>query len=460
MKALVWLRRDLRLLDNPALSAAVASGLPLEAAFVYPDDPGSPLAEGTAARCYLHHSLQGLQRRLADLGIALYLLRGEPAQVLPELCRLHSVTQLYWNRLTDPDIEQIDHNLQGLLEANGVVCTRLNDDCLVMPELGLKKDGTPYRVFTPFWRNEQDVIDINQLSRRLIIEPRPVSHKIAPDEASLNALKLLPAHSWPSKLLEYWQPGEPFSLNRLDDFIQSKLKDYDSLRDYPALDGTSGLSAAFHFGELSVTRAYIEARQTLNHETRDAVRSSVRRFLSEIGWREFGRHVLHAFPDTPTHSMNRRFDRPEAWEPDPDDHKLERWQRGRTGIALVDAGMRELWASGRMHNRVRMVAASFLTKNLGIHWRVGASWFADTLVDADRASNTLAWQWVAGCGTDAAPYHRIFNPDTQASKFDPEGLYIKQWWNSGKSIKPVTDLRASRKRALERYGLIRNHDHA
>ena len=455
MSALVWLRRDLRLQDNPALSAALASGLPVELVFVYPQDPDSPLAEGAAARWYLHHSLATLHSRLSELGIPLHLLRGPAETILPRLCGERSVARLYWNRLVDADIEKLDAEVQRASTDRGIRCERFDDDCLLMPEDALKADGSVYRVFTPFWRNLRDRMDINGVLQRLSAVPDPVGSPIASDGTALDALGLRSAHPWHEKLQTHWQPGEVTAQDRLADFIAHHLRDYDVQRNFPSVDGTSRLSPALHFGELSVARVYAGIEQRLLHAPDEAVRASMRRFLAEIGWREFGRHTLHAFPHTADRSLNPVFDKPEVWEPDHMNEKLHRWQRGETGIGLVDAGMHQLWQTGWMHNRVRMVVASFLTKNLGIHWRKGVHWFTDTLVDADRASNTLGWQWVAGCGTDAAPYYRIFNPDTQAGKFDPEKRYIKHWLNERATVPPSIDLKQSRARALERYRSVR-----
>jgi deoxyribodipyrimidine photo-lyase len=237
----------------------------------------------------------------------------------------------------------------------------------------------------------------------------------------------------------------------LSGFLQQKVEGYDEHRDLPYYQGTSRLSAALHFGELSVARLFAICQGRLMHEANQGTGRDIQRFLTQVGWREFSRHVLIAFPQTPTISMNRRFEHPGAWVEDVDNRQLLAWQRGETGIPLVDAGMRQLWESGWMHNRVRMVVASFLTKNLGIHWREGAHWFWDTLVDADLASNTLGWQWVAGCGTDAAPYYRIFNPQLQAKKFDPKGEYIHQWSGDEIGLAPLVDLGDSRTQALQRY---------
>jgi len=451
MRALVWFRRDLRVEDNPALSAAVSSGLPIEAVFVYPSDPDAPLAEGAAASWYLHSSLQALQQSLARIGIPFRLLRGSVEAVMPALCAESSVTRFYWNRLVAPQQEIRDKRLRNVLEEAGVSCYAFADDCLVMPEDAGKADGTAYKVFTPFWRNLRDRLRSTGLTHRLSPIPQPVGPPVAFSSGAVDAIALLTQHPWHQKLHAHWQPGEQSAQRRLAHFIEQGLEDYDVQRDRPGVDGSSRLSAALHFGELSVARVYASVDELLVHEPEEAARASMRRFLAEIGWREFARHVLHAFPHTLLQSMNPLFDNAGAWEPDPGNKKLHAWQHGETGIALVDAGMRQLWETGWMHNRVRMVVASFLTKNLGIHWREGARWFEDTLVDADRASNTLGWQWVAGCGTDAAPYYRIFNPDTQARKFDPEGSYIACWLGDDTGFPPITDLKLSRARALARY---------
>ena len=457
MRALVWLRRDLRVDDNPALSAAVASGLPFEAVFVYPSNPDAPLAEGAAARWYLHSSLQVLQRSLARIGIPFRLIRGSEDTVIPALCAERSVSRVYWNRLVDPQQEIRDQRLRELLEELGVSCYPFADDCLVMPEDAGKADGTAYKVFTPFWRNLRECLRATDLTQRLSPTLQPVGPPVDSSPGAVDAIGLLTQHPWHQKLHAHWEPGEQSAQSRLTHFIEHGLDDYEVQRDLPGVDGSSRLSAALHFGELSVARVYASIDELLVHEPEEAARVSMRRFLAEIGWREFARHVLHAFPHTLSQSMNALFDSAGAWEPDPGKQRLHAWQRGETGIALVDAGMRQLWETGWMHNRVRMVAASFLTKNLGIHWREGARWFEDTLVDADRASNTLGWQWVAGCGTDAAPYYRIFNPDTQARRFDPQGAYIGRWLGDRAEFPPITDLKLSRARALARYQTAIRH---
>ena len=450
MKALVWFRRDLRLRDNAAIAAALTSGLPVEAIYVHEREAGHASA-GAANRWYLHHSLIELQNDLALLGIPLHLVTGSPESRLPAFCAGNRISQIFWNRVVEPQRQAGDKRLQKLLSRDGVACSVFMDDCLLMPEQGCKEDGSAYRVFTPFWRNLQGRLHMEDLQSRLHPLPVASAKPIACSAAAVEALQLLPRHSWHLKLHRYWRPGEAASQQLLETFVETRLGGYAQQRDFPGVQGTSRLSPALHFGEISVTRVYAHCKELLLHEQNEAARQSIRCFLGEIGWREFARHVLHAFPHTAAQSMNPLFDRDGIWEPDPEGDRLRAWQRGETGIALVDAGMRELWETGWMHNRVRMIVGSLLTKNLGIHWREGARWFFDTLVDADPASNTLGWQWVAGCGTDAAPYFRIFNPDTQAAKFDPEGRYIARWLGDSLRPLPMVDLKLSRARALERY---------
>ena len=451
MKALVWFRRDLRTQDNRALTEALASGLPVEAVFVYPREKDHPLAKGAAGRWYLHGSLSALQRRLAKSGIPLSLLRGSVRDLLHGICIDKSITQIYWNRIVEPEQEACDGELERDLTAKGIRCHIFADDCLLAPNAGYKADGSAYRVFTPFWRNMQGLLDNLNFGERLCPAPLSEGAPVSSSPSALDALELLPRHPWHEKFSEYWQPGEVSALRTLDSFIENEIGLYEKQRDFPDASSTSRLSPALHFGEISVARVYALCREMLEVETNESARAGMRCFLKQIGWREFGRHLLHAFPRTRNHSMNGAFERQDIWKPDPDGHMFSAWKRGETGIPLVDAGMRELWETGWMHNRVRMVAGSFLTKNLGIHWLKGAEWFQDTLVDADLANNTLGWQWVAGCGADAAPYFRIFNPHTQEKRFDPGGRYVARWLGERTPGQPIVDLKLSRIHALQRY---------
>jgi len=456
MTVVVWFRRDLRVQDNPALMQAIADarqkGLAVEAVYVHsPEDEGE-WAIGSASRWYLRHSLVAHQRTLAELGIPVRCFKGDALEVLNAYTAQIEAAGVYWNRVVEPGWESRDQAVRASLQAAGLTVRTFEDDCLIMPEQLRKQEGNPYRVFTPFWRRARSLIDIETLhQRRLGGSPAPIGRVVEADAETVDGLGLLQGHAWHGKLHRHWKPGEAMALENLRAFIESPITDYEIHRDRPDIAGTSRLSPALHFGEVSVARVFALCEQALVFERQERARAGIQCFLSEIGWREFARHVLHAFPQTVDHSLDERFERKGAWREDPAGRLLHAWQRGETGIALVDAGMRQLWETGWMHNRVRMVAASFLTKNMGIHWREGARWFWDTLVDADLPSNTLGWQWVAGCGTDAAPYFRIFNPDTQASKFDPQQRYRWQWLGDEAPHSPIVDLKRSRAEALDRY---------
>lgn len=406
---------------------------------------------GSASRWYLHQSLLDLQRNLASINVPIRFLSGTASQLLPAVARKSSASRMVWNRVVEPGQEIIDQHIRSVLTTMGLSVKIHQDDCLLMPGSALKKDGTPYRVFTPFWRQVEERLGAAGVQSRLYPPPPAAARTFDCDPAEVDQLQLLGPHPWYLKLAAYWQPGEASAHQLLETFLHSKVATYEGQREIPASAGTSQLSPALHFGEISAARVYSLCQEAMLHEPDEHARIGLRRFLTELGWREFARHVLHACPDTPQVSLDRRFERPGAWELDPEGTMLHAWEHGRTGVPLVDAGMRELWETGWMQNRVRMVAASFLTKNLGIHWRDGARWFWDTLVDADLASNTLAWQWVAGCGTDAAPYYRIFNPELQARKFDPDQLYIQRWLGKDAVRPAIVDLKASRNQALSRY---------
>jgi deoxyribodipyrimidine photo-lyase len=451
--SLVWFRRDLRLQDNPALQAALRSGQPVLALYIHDPQPNDGWALGAASRWYLHHSLMALQQDLAAIGVPLICLRGAIREQMKGVLSGRPVAKLFYNRIVEPGQTESDSELIALLRKLGVELERFHDDSLLAPEKVVKKDGTPFKVYTPFWRHALDLLQQEGVEHRLHSRPKRGANRVSADPKKVEELGLLDKHTWHHKLHNYWSPGESFALKQLSGFLEDRVDGYDQQRDFPHAQGTSTLSAALHFGELSAARLYTLCQGRLVHEANQGTRRDLQRFVAQIGWREFSRHVLFAFPQTQTTSMNRRFEHPGAWMEDVDNHQLRAWQRGQTGIPLVDAGMHELWESGWMHNRVRMVVASFLTKNLGIHWRKGANWFWDTLVDADLANNTLGWQWVAGCGTDAAPYYRIFNPQLQAKKFDPKGEYIHRWLGDEMGHTPLVDLSVSRTRALQRYQL-------
>ncbi len=442
MTSLVWLRDDLRLADNPALRAAVDRDEPVTVLYVLDEESPGIRPLGGAAKWWLHHSLADLGQRLADRGGSLVLRRGAAADVVPAVADEVSAEAVSWNRRYGGAERDIDTALKTRLRDEGREVTSYAANLLFEPWTVRTGSDTPYAVFTPFWKACQ----AQPSPRDPLPEPRTVDGRGARSD-DLDDWKLLPAApDWAGGLREAWEPGELAARARLRAFLSDDLGDYDRARDEPAAGATSLLSPRLRWGELSP--------YTVWHETVDAAgtgahAASAHRFLSELGWREFAWHTLFHFPDLATRNWRAAFDA-FPWPPLHRGH-LRAWQKGETGVPLVDAGMRELWTTGYMHNRVRMVVASYLTKNLAIDWRRGEEWFWDTLVDADGASNPFNWQWVAGSGADASPYFRIFNPERQAEKFDPQGLYIGQWAPDSAEREPLVDLAETRRRALDAY---------
>jgi len=417
--ALVLFRRDLRLADNPAWSAACAEHAQVLPVFIQSDDDDSwPM--GAASRWWLHHSLAALDRNLRTAGAGLHLRRGEPLGVLRALVQRSGAAAVYWNRLYEPTAIARDRAVKKALQDDGIAVHSHNAMLWKEPWQIATGQGHPYKVFTPYWRNLRPQLEpVAPLQA-----PRVPGWCELADGLPLDALQLLPRIRWDDGLAASWQPGEAGAQTLLEIFSDDAIGDYARARDLPARHGTSRLSPHLHLGEISPRQIHFEliCRARAVNAAR---RPDIEPYLRELGWREFAHHLLYYFPQTPTENFNPRF-AGFSWA-QPDQAVLARWQQGRTGIPLVDAGMRELWHTGWMHNRVRMIAASFLTKNLRQHWLHGARWFWDTLVDADLANNTLGWQWVAGCGADAAPYFRVFNPVTQAKRFDPDGQYLRRW---------------------------------
>ncbi len=449
----VWFRRDLRLHDNPALRAA-ASGrvVPL---FVWSPDEDGAWTPGAASRWWLHRSLAAFGESLARLGVPLVIRRGDSLAALRAVVRESGATAVHWNRLYEPAARARDAAVEQALRADGVAVETFNAALLAEPHEVATQAGDPYRVFTPFWRTVAPRVGAQPPSPA----PRRLAGPGAPGEP-LEALGLRPRIAWDAGLADAWRPGEGGALTALDDFCESALSAYPAGRDQPGARGTSRLSPHLHFGEIGPRQ--VAARILgLQAAGRGA---GTETFLKELGWREFAHHLLVHFPRTPAEPMDARFRRL-PWRRDYA-QDLRRWQRGATGFPIVDAGMRELWATGWMHNRVRMIAASLLTKNLLIPWQEGARWFWDTLVDADLANNTLGWQWTAGCGADAAPFFRIFNPVLQSKKFDPLGRYLRRWLPELRDVpdadlheprpQAIVDLAATRVRALEAFSKIKD----
>jgi len=424
---IVWLRRDLRLADHPALHLALARGERPVPLYIHAPLEESPWAPGAASRWWLHHSLASLDLGLRARGGGLVLGRGDSLATLRAVVRATGAQAVYWNRLYDPALTARDSRIKQALRADGLRCESLKAHLLYEPWELATGAAEPYRVFTAFWRKAAA-----GLAAPGPPPPPPLAPLPAPEalpalpsgvaSVPLDSLGLLPRIPWDGGLTATWTPGEPAALTRLEQFLAQAASTYAQRRDLPSVAGTSRLSPHLHLGEIS-------ARQVLWGLMRcgpDMLTGIAEPFVRELGWREFAHHLLYHFPRTPEEPLDGRF-AAFPWRTERADALLCAWQRGHTGIPLVDAGMRELWHTGWMHNRVRMVVAAFLTKHLRLPWQAGARWFWDTLVDADLAANTLGWQWSAGCGADAAPYFRIFNPVRQGERFDPRGDYVRRW---------------------------------
>ena len=439
---LVWFRLDLRLADNPALAAAAASGKRVVPVFVWAPEEEGDWPPGAASRWWLHHSLQSLDTELRRLGSRLTLRRGPSLDSLRSLVRECGAEAVYWNRRYEPAVRERDARVENALLSDGLRTETFNSALLFEPSEIRNRSGMPYRVFTPFW---EACLSAPPAS---ILKPPPRLRKTG-DLPSLDLAELaLDSDApWATGLRSAWLPGEAGAHKMLRRFVRSALEKYSDARNAPAIEGTSRLSPYLHFGEISPRRIWADCAQIRGAASRE--------FIRQLGWREFAYHLLYHFPDTPDTPLRPQFLR-FRWRKDP--RSLEAWQRGRTGYPLVDAGMRELWAIGWMHNRVRMIVGSFLTKDLLLPWTEGARWFWDTLVDADLANNTLGWQWVAGCGADAAPYWRIFNPAAQAAKFDPEGEYIRRWVPevaTPEYAPPIVNHSKARERALDAFAAMK-----
>jgi len=419
--SIVWFRQDLRLADNPALMAAIAAGGPVLPVFIYGPKDEAPWEPGGASRWWLHQSLNALDADLRKLGARLIIRKGPALATLRKLGQETGATAVFWNRRYEPAVIARDKLIREALLADGWRVESFNGALLKEPWRIQNHSGKPFQVFTPFWK------------RCLSADPPPfplAAPKVLrgpvnwPKSVAVDDLKLLPTVNWTDGLRMAWQPGEAGAKANLGRFIEHAFSEYETHRNRPDLSGTSRLSPHLHFGEISPRQIWCELglRAAKRGWPDDQWRYS--QFLTELGWREFAHHLLYHFPETPTEPLRVEFKKM-ARRKNPEG--LRAWQQGLTGYPIIDAGMRELWATGWMHNRVRMITASFLVKDLMLPWQEGARWFWNTLVDADLAQNTLGWQWTAGCGADAAPYFRIFNPTTQGEKFDPTGDYVRRW---------------------------------
>lgn len=420
---ILWFRQDLRLEDNPALTAAIARGGPIVPVYVLQPASGETWPMGAAARWWLHHSLQALDEGLRARGSRLIIVRGDaPACLLPLASRV-GAGAVYWNRRYEPAAIRSDTALQAASGAAGLQAQSFNAALLFEPFAIANKQGRPFQVFTPFWRHCL-TLPVPPPGRRV---PRSLPVPATwPASVGIDALGLLPRSPWDAGFRKQWQPGEAGARRRLRRFVADVMEAYAGARDLPAREGTSRLSPHLHFGEIGPRQVWAEVAEGARASGVFPPGRGAAEFLRELGWREFAHHLLYHFPDTTDRPLRAQFSA-FPWAEDAAGVKLRAWQRGRTGYPIVDAGMRELWATGWMHNRVRMIVASFLVKHLRLSWTHGAAWFWDTLVDADLANNTLGWQWSAGCGADAAPYFRVFHPVRQGEKFDADGAYVRRW---------------------------------
>lgn len=411
--ALVWFRQDLRLEDNPALNRALVNGYAVVPVYLWSPGEAGDWAPGGAAKWWLHHALADFQEQLKEEGLDLVLRKGDALAEIPKLAEECGAAAVYWNRCYEPWRMRIDSRLKSELKEAGLEAWSGNASLLREPWEVATQAGKPYKVFSPFARRCQPMPDAppeDPAGRLRAPEKMPAGQE-------LEELGLLPKIRWDAGLAAAWEPTRKAGQQRLRQFLRHRVKQYDQGRNLPAVDGTSRLSPYLHWGQLGPREVAAAVRESGSSK-------GVRSFYNEIIWREFAYHVLYHFPTTPESPLQPKF-RDFPWEED--DVLLKAWQQGRTGYPLVDAGMRQLYETGWMHNRVRMLVGSFLVKHLLQPWQAGERWFWDCLVDADLASNTLGWQWAGGCGADAAPYFRIFNPITQSEKFDGGGEYIRRF---------------------------------
>lgn len=418
---LVWFRRDLRLSDHPALSAAVDEGAPIVPVFILDEDAAGDWRRGGASRWWLHKSLEALSRAIAERGGRLILRQGDTAEILAALAAETGAERVHCSRCYEPWAAKLELRVRDRLARHGVTLERFGGVLLHDPDRLKTQAGAPFKVYTPFWRALRSTMTID----RRLPPPEtlmPSARGLASD--TLAAWGLLPKRpDWAGGLRDVWTPGEAGAHARLESFVVHALKDYAEQRNRPDEAGTSRLSPHLAFGEISPRQCWLAA-QTAAARHGAAYDTGCETFLKELAWREFSAHLLHHTPTLPETPFRPEF-AAMPWRCDR--QGLAAWQKGQTGYPIVDAGMRELWATGWIHNRVRMIVASFLIKDLLLPWQEGEAWFWDTLVDADLANNAASWQWVAGSGADAAPYFRIFNPVAQGATFDPDGAYVRRW---------------------------------
>ncbi len=414
---LVWFRKDLRLQDNPSLSAALEEGREIIPLFVWDKNEGGKWSPGSASRWWLHQALKSLNTDIEKLGGKLILAKGKAAELVPEIARAHGAQKVHYARSYDPAGIETQERVEESLDLAGISTSSFNASLLQEPWETKNGSGNPFQVFTPYWRKSRPIIYREPAKYSL---SKLSFYKSPTPKHTLDELELLPDHDWYKKLANHWEVSESAAHKQLQRTVDEVTRSYATRRNHPSVDGTSRLSPYLSWGLISprqICNTVLESENEGSHRGEN-------KFLVEIGWREFSYHLLYHYPIIPDQPLRPKY-AAFPWLDDP--KNLKRWQFGNTGYPMVDAGMRQLYQTGWMHNRVRMIVASFLVKHLLISWTEGARWFWDTLVDADLASNTQGWQWAAGCGADAAPYFRIFNPITQGEKFDTRGSYAKHW---------------------------------
>ncbi|MFB1002435.1 MAG: deoxyribodipyrimidine photo-lyase [Pseudomonadales bacterium] len=464
-KTIVWFRQDLRIHDNPALLSAADAGdiLPV---YILDDVNAAEWAMGSASRVWLHESLKKLNESLNG---KLLLLCGDAETLIADLVEASNATAVHWNRCYEPWRIQRDRKIKAALTEKGIKVESTNGSLLWEPWSITKKDGTPYKVYSPYFK--RGCLGSVDIIRPVVRAPKEINYVRRNKDIqglTLDELDLQPSIPWDKGILEAWDAGEDGAHNKLTELVARRLEGYKQGRDFPAMDSTSRLSPHLHFGEISPHQVWSQVRQVIPVQEED-----LSHYLSELGWREFSYYLLFHWPTLPDQPFQPKY---KAFPWGADKEGLKQWQQGKTGFPIIDAGMRELWQTGYMHNRVRMIVGSFLIKNQLIHWHEGARWFWDCLVDADLASNSASWQWVAGSGADASPYFRIFNPLLQSEKFDGDGDYLIRYvpelkglpkkyrhkpWDAPANIlqaagielgvdypHPILDLKVTRERAL------------
>ena len=469
--AIVWFRQDLRLKDNPAFRYAATNGYSILPVYILDDENAGEWKMGGASRWWLHESLNALNESLSS---KLRVYKGKADDLIPELVKDLQADAIFWNRCYEPWRVERDKKIKENLKENGIETDSFNASLLWEPWTVKKDDGTPYRVFTPYYRKGCLKREEPPKAQET---PKDFTLAQEANDTDISDLDLLPKIKWYSEMAECWQPGEDGAQKCFKQFMQNGLKGYKEDRNRPDLENVSRLSPYLHFGEISPRDVWHEIRA---YGFSKGLETDTDHFCSELGWREFSHSLLYYNDNLPREPIQEKFGN-FPWVKD--ENALECWQKGKTGIPIVDAGMRQLWRTGWMHNRVRMIVASLLIKNMQIHWHDGENWFWDCLIDADLANNAASWQWVAGCGADAAPYFRIFNPVLQGKKFDPDGKYVREFvpelknmpddkihtpWESSKEIlahagvtlgkdypHPIIDLKKSREKALEAYQEIK-----